>query len=66
MLLGSYEVIGKGEVSESGWFGKALAVKAARQAVIAWATAVNGDETELAALADLPERVSSPPPTRPS
>ena len=40
-----------------GWFGRELAVKAARQAVIAWATAVNGDQTALAALADIPDRV---------
>jgi hypothetical protein len=43
-----------------GWFGRELAVKAAREAVIAWATAVNGDKTALAALAalaDSPDRV---------
>jgi len=40
-----------------GWFGKELAVKAARQAVTAWAAGVNGDDTALAALADIPERV---------
>ena len=40
-----------------GWFGRELAVRAARQAVAAWATAVNGDQTALAALADIPDRV---------
>lgn len=39
-----------------GWFGTELAVKAARHAVTAWAMAVNGDQTALAAIAD-PERV---------
>jgi hypothetical protein len=35
-----------------GWFGRELAVKAARHAVTAWAMAVNGDQTALAAMAD--------------
>jgi hypothetical protein len=39
-----------------GWFGRQQAVKAARQAVTAWAMAVNGDQTALAAIAD-PDRV---------
>ena len=39
-----------------GWFGRELAVKAARQAVTAWAMAVNGDQTALSAIAD-PDRV---------
>jgi hypothetical protein len=38
-----------------GWFGRELVVKAARLAVTAWAMAVNGDETALAAIAD-PDR----------
>ena len=40
-----------------GWFGRTLAVRAARLAVAAWARAVNGDESALAALADTPDRV---------
>jgi hypothetical protein len=39
-----------------GWFGRELAVKAARHAITAWAMAVNGDQTALAAIAD-PDRV---------
>jgi hypothetical protein len=34
-----------------GWFGTAMAGKAARLAVAAWVTAVNGDESALAAMA---------------
>jgi hypothetical protein len=41
----------------SGWFGQELAVMAARHAVTAWAAAVNGDDSALAAMADIPERV---------
>jgi hypothetical protein len=40
----------------AGWFGRELAVGAARHALTAWATAVNGDQTALAAIAD-PDRV---------
>jgi hypothetical protein len=41
-----------------GWFGRTLAVRAARLAVAAWARAVNGDDSALAALADdVPDRV---------
>ena len=36
----------------AGWFGREPAVEAARQAVTAWATAVGGDQTALAAMAD--------------
>jgi hypothetical protein len=39
-----------------GWFGRELAVKAARHALTAWAMAVNGDQTALAAMAD-PDRL---------
>jgi hypothetical protein len=39
-----------------GWFGRELAVEAARLAVTAWAMAVNGDDTALAPIAD-PDRV---------
>jgi hypothetical protein len=39
-----------------GWFGRELAVEAARHAVTAWMMAVNGDQTALAAIAD-PDRV---------
>jgi hypothetical protein len=39
-----------------GWFGRELAVQAARHAVTAWARAVNGDPSALAAMAD-PDRV---------
>jgi hypothetical protein len=39
-----------------GWFGRERAVKAARHALTAWAMAVNGDQTALAAMAD-PDRV---------
>jgi len=39
-----------------GWFGRELAVRAARHAVAAWAMAVNGDQAALAAMAD-PDRV---------
>ena len=35
-----------------GWFSRESAVKAARRAVTAWAMAVNGDQTALAAIAD--------------
>jgi hypothetical protein len=35
-----------------GWFGTVMAGKAARLAVAAWVTAVNGDEPALAAMAD--------------
>lgn len=35
-----------------GWFGTVMAGKAARLAVAAWVTAVNGDESALAAMAD--------------
>jgi hypothetical protein len=35
-----------------GWFGREQAVKAVRQAVTAWAMAVNGDESALASIAD--------------
>lgn len=38
--------------SGSGWFGTVMAGKAARLAVAAWVTAVNGDESALAAMAD--------------
>jgi hypothetical protein len=45
-------------MTEAGrrWCGRELAVKAARHAVIAWAMAVNDDQTALAAIAD-PDRV---------
>jgi hypothetical protein len=35
-----------------GWFGAAMVAKEARLAVAAWATAVNGDDTRLASMAD--------------
>jgi hypothetical protein len=35
-----------------GWFGPAMAAREARLAVAAWATAVNGDDTRLASMAD--------------
>ena len=36
----------------SGWFGTVMAGKAARLAVAAWVTAVNGDESALASITD--------------
>jgi hypothetical protein len=42
----------------TGWFGKGLAVMAARHAVTAWAAGGNGDDSGLAAMADIPERVT--------
>ena len=38
--------------SGQGWFGMAMAAREARRAVAAWATAVNGDGTRLASMAD--------------
>lgn len=39
-------------VAGDGWFGAIMAGKAARLAVAAWVTAVNGDESALASIAD--------------
>jgi hypothetical protein len=38
--------------ADDGWFTTAMVAKAARLAVAAWATAVNGDDASLAAMAD--------------
>jgi hypothetical protein len=40
------------KMAGDGWFGREQAVKAARQAITAWAMAVNGDDSALASIAD--------------